>query len=71
MKPLLQRSLIALALRGANQALAGGLWITEYGQPTQGRAGAGDRAEQLARKLSPRVVHERGAPAECADRGVG
>jgi hypothetical protein len=25
-------------------ALAGGLWITEYGQPTQGRAGAGEEA---------------------------
>ena len=44
MKPLLQRSLITLALLGANQALAGGLWITEYGQPTQGRAGAGEEA---------------------------
>ena len=44
MKRLLQRSLIALALLGANQALAGGLWITEYGQPTQGRAGAGEEA---------------------------
>jgi long-chain fatty acid transport protein len=44
MKSLLQRSLIALALLGANQALAGGLWITEYGQPTQGRAGAGEEA---------------------------
>ena len=44
MKPLLQRSLITLALLGANQALAGGLWITEYGQPTMGRAGAGEEA---------------------------
>ena len=44
MKPLLQRSLLTLALLGANQALAGGLWITEYGQPTQGRAGAGEEA---------------------------
>jgi long-chain fatty acid transport protein len=26
------------------QAQAGGLWITEYGQPTQGRAGAGEEA---------------------------
>lgn len=28
----------------AVQAQAGGLWITEYGQPTQGRAGAGEEA---------------------------
>ena len=26
------------------QAQAGGLWVTEYGQPTQGRAGAGEEA---------------------------
>ncbi len=44
MKTLLKRSAIALALLGANQVLAGGLWITEYGQPTQGRAGAGEEA---------------------------
>ena len=34
----------ALALTSAItslQAQAGGLWITEFGQPTQGRAGAG------------------------------
>jgi long-chain fatty acid transport protein len=44
MKNLIRHSAIALALLGANQALAGGLWITEYGQPTQGRAGAGEEA---------------------------
>lgn len=44
MKHLLQRSIITLALLGANQVLAGGLWITEFGQPTQGRAGAGEEA---------------------------
>ena len=60
MKPLLQRSLITLALLGANQALAGGLWITEYGQPTQGRAGAGEEAgngDATDAFLEPRV-HE-------------
>ena len=41
MKSLLQRSTITIALLGASQAFAGGLWITEYNQPTQGRAGAG------------------------------
>ena len=44
MKHLSQRSIITLALLGANQVLAGGLWITEFGQPTQGRAGAGEEA---------------------------
>ena len=44
MKSLLQKNAIAIALLCANQALAGGLWITEYGQPTQGRAGAGEYA---------------------------
>jgi long-chain fatty acid transport protein len=44
MRILLQRSAIALALLGANQALAGGLWLSEYNQPTQGRAGAGEEA---------------------------
>ena len=44
MKSLLQKSAITVALLCANQALAGGLWITEYGQPTQGRAGAGEYA---------------------------
>jgi hypothetical protein len=40
MKNLIRHSAIALALLGANQSLAGGLLITEYGHPTQGRAGA-------------------------------
>ena len=44
MKHLLQRSIIILTMLGANQVLAGGLWITEFGQPTQGRAGAGEEA---------------------------
>ena len=44
MKSLLQKSAFTIALLCANQALAGGLWITEYGQPTQGRAGAGEEA---------------------------
>ena len=38
---------LALALANAItslQAQAGGLWITEFGQPTQGRAGAGEEA---------------------------
>ncbi len=40
----LKRTTIALALLATQPALAGGLWITEYGQPTQGRAGAGEQA---------------------------
>jgi long-chain fatty acid transport protein len=44
MKPILRLSAITLALLGANQALAGGLWLSEYNQPTQGRAGAGEEA---------------------------
>ena len=44
MKPLIQRSIITMALLGAGQAVAGGLWITEFGQPTQGRGGAGEEA---------------------------
>ena len=44
MKHMLKRSLLAITLLGAHQAFAGGLWITEYGQPTQGRAGAGETA---------------------------
>jgi long-chain fatty acid transport protein len=34
--------LIVLLLLTVHQAQAGGLWITEFGQPTQGRAGAGE-----------------------------
>jgi long-chain fatty acid transport protein len=44
MDRLIARSAFIIALLSANQALAGGLWITEYGQPTQGRAGAGEEA---------------------------
>ena len=44
MRTLLQRSTITLALLGTSQAFAGGLWITEFNQPTQGRAGAGEEA---------------------------
>ena len=44
MKPLIQRSIMTMALLGAGQVMAGGLWITEFGQPTQGRAGAGEQA---------------------------
>lgn len=42
MNKLIRRSAFTLALLAGNQAFAGGLWITEYGQPTQGRAGAGE-----------------------------
>jgi long-chain fatty acid transport protein len=42
MKNLLKKSVAMLSLLGATQSMAGGLWITEYGQPTQGRAGAGE-----------------------------
>ena len=42
MKPMLQKSLLTIAIVSATPAMAGGLWITEYGQPTQGRAGAGE-----------------------------
>ena len=44
MKTLLQRSAIALALLGANHALAGGLWLNEYGDFAGGRANAGAAA---------------------------
>lgn len=43
-KQSLKRTLLALALSSAGPAVAGGLWITEFGQPTQGRAGAGEQA---------------------------
>ena len=39
-----QKSLLTLALLSACPTMAGGLWITEFGQPTQGRAGAGEQA---------------------------
>ena len=39
------RSVIALAaILTANQSIAGGLWLSEYNQPAQGRAGAGEEA---------------------------
>lgn len=44
MNKFLTRSAIAIALLGVSPVFAGGLWITEYGQPTQGRAGAGEEA---------------------------
>ena len=44
MNKLLVPGVIALATLLVNPAVAGGLWITEYGQPTQGRAGAGEEA---------------------------
>jgi long-chain fatty acid transport protein len=44
MNPLMKNSCIALLLLGAAHASAGGLWLTEYNQPTQGRAGAGEEA---------------------------
>lgn len=44
MKQSVKGGLLSLVLISANQALAGGLWITEFGQPAQGRAGAGEQA---------------------------
>ena len=35
---------LVLSFLVSQGALAGGLWITEFGQPTQGRAGAGEEA---------------------------
>ena len=35
---------VVLSFLVSQEALAGGLWITEFGQPTQGRAGAGEEA---------------------------
>jgi len=43
----LKKSVMALAVityMGTSAAQAGGLWINEYGQPTMGRAGAGEEA---------------------------
>ena len=37
-------SLVVIALGSVTPAQAGGLWITEFGQPTQGRVGAGEEA---------------------------
>jgi long-chain fatty acid transport protein len=44
MRPLLQRSAIALSLLAANQSLAGGLWLNEFGDFAGGRASAGASA---------------------------
>ena len=44
MNRLLKTSAIALALLGTAPAFAGGLWLSEYNQPSQGRAGAGEEA---------------------------
>jgi len=41
MKTLFKRSAITLALLGANHALAGGLWLNDYGDFAGGRASAG------------------------------
>jgi long-chain fatty acid transport protein len=37
-------TILFTAVMAASQVNAGGLWITEYGQPTMGRAGAGETA---------------------------
>lgn len=44
MHSMIKKSALTLALMGATHASAGGLWLTEYNQPTQGRAGAGEEA---------------------------
>lgn len=44
MHHVLQKTAAIVALLGAAHASAGGLWLTEYNQPTQGRAGAGETA---------------------------
>ncbi|RLA53285.1 MAG: hypothetical protein DRQ65_06215 [Gammaproteobacteria bacterium] len=44
MKTLFKRSAFALALLGANQALAGGLWLNDWGDFAGGRASAGASA---------------------------
>jgi long-chain fatty acid transport protein len=44
MQSLVKKSVIAAALLGTTPAYAGGLWLTEFNQPTQGRAGAGEEA---------------------------
>ena len=44
MKTLFSRSAMALALLGANQVLAGGLWLNEYGDFAGARANAGAAA---------------------------
>lgn len=44
MKKIMYRSAIAMAVLGANQALAGGLWLNEFGDFSGGRASAGAAA---------------------------
>ncbi len=44
MKKMLQGTTITLVLLGANHALAGGLWLNEYGDFSGGRASAGAAA---------------------------
>ena len=44
MKKMLQKTAITLVLLGANHALAGGLWLNEYGDFAGGRASAGAAA---------------------------
>ena len=44
MKKILRDGAVALALLGANHALAGGLWLNEYGDFSGGRASAGATA---------------------------
>jgi long-chain fatty acid transport protein len=44
LRQLLALCLALLPVLFALQTQAGGLWVTEYGQPTQGRAGAGEQA---------------------------
>jgi long-chain fatty acid transport protein len=44
MKKILPGGMITLALLGANHALAGGLWLNEYGDFSGGRASAGATA---------------------------
>ena len=41
MNKLISRSALAVAVLGANQALAGGLWLNEFGDFAAGRATAG------------------------------
>ena len=43
-RKLLPATLVALSTTMALDAVAGGLWLSEYNQPTMGRAGAGEEA---------------------------
>lgn len=44
MKETFKKTAIAVALFGASHASAGGLWLSEYNQHSQGRASAGEEA---------------------------